>query len=137
MSDCKYCEKNEELYKVVYTIAELPESILYLFREQSHPGRVIVAHREHVEELAEMPAERRNAFMDDVARAARAVQKAFSPDKINYGLYGDMAKHLHIHIVPKYKGRTGWGGAFELAPSQNVFSDEQCEAVAEKIRQAL
>ena len=63
-------------------ICELPSSKVYLFKEQSHKGRVIVAHKKHVSEIVELTAEERAAYMEDINHVAEALHKAFHPQKI-------------------------------------------------------
>lgn len=77
------------------------------------------------------------AFMNDVKRAAAAINKAFQPDKINYGAYGDTLHHLHMHVAPKYEGKATWGSAFEMNPGKTYLSDEEYAAVIEKIKANL
>jgi diadenosine tetraphosphate (Ap4A) HIT family hydrolase len=76
--------------------------------------------------------------MDDVARAAAAVQKAFGPGKINYGAYGDKMPHVHMHIVPKYPDAPKWGGTFDMMPEEKVFlsAEHYAETIA-ALRQNL
>ena len=38
--NCAYCVKGELVAKFGYEICELPASMVYLFKEQSHPGRL-------------------------------------------------------------------------------------------------
>ena len=58
--NCAYCMEGELVAKFGIKICELPASKVYLFKEQSHKGRVIVAHKKHVGELTELtPEERR------------------------------------------------------------------------------
>ena len=75
--NCGYCMGGEILAGFGIKICDLDVSQLILFKEQSHPGRVIVAYKDHVSELVDIREEERNAFMADVARAPRAVHKAF------------------------------------------------------------
>lgn len=105
-------------------IAPLAASTLYLFREQTHPGRCVVAYRGHVNELFELPAEELALFTQDVARAARAIKAATGAKKINYGAYSDKLPHLHFHLVPKYEGGTSWGSTFEMMPTEKRLLDE-------------
>ena len=45
-TNCAYCmrEENPALYqKFGYPVCEMASGFLYLFREQSHPGRMILA----------------------------------------------------------------------------------------------
>ena len=102
--NCGYCMKNELLDGFGIYVQDLPASVLVLFKEQSHPGRCNVVYKDHGVEFHELSDEERNAFMADVARVGKAIQKAFNPDKINYGAFADTLSHLHMHIVPKYKG---------------------------------
>ena len=48
-------------------------------------------------ELVDISDEERNLFFADVAKAAKAIHKAFNPDKVNYGAYGDGGCYLHFH----------------------------------------
>ena len=77
--------RGELLDKFGIFICDLTVSSLILFREQSKPGRCIVAYKEHVSELIDISDEEQNAFMADVAHAARALHAAFRPNKVNYG----------------------------------------------------
>ena len=43
--NCAYCMEGELVDKFGIKICELAASKVYLFKEQSHPGRVIVASR--------------------------------------------------------------------------------------------
>ena len=134
---CAYCMKNELLDEFGIFVCELPASILVLFKEQSHPGRCIVAAKEHISEIADMTAEQMNAYMADVRHAARAVHKAFNPDKVNYGAYGDTGGHCHMHIVPKYKNGFEWGGTFAMNPGQKQLTDAEYKEMIEKLKAAL
>ena len=136
-SNCGYCMGGEILAGFGIKICDLRVSQLILFKEQSHPGRVIVAYRDHVSELVDISDEDRNAFFADVAKVARALHSVFHPDKVNYGAYGDTGCHLHMHLVPKYNGGDEWGSTFQMNPDKVYLTDEEYEAMAEKIRAAL
>jgi len=118
-------------------ICELPQSKVYLFKEQSHPGRVIVAHKKHVSEIVELTAEERAAYMEDINHVAEAIHKAFNPDKVNYGAYGDTGHHLHFHLVPKYKDQYEWGGTFAMNPGEKTLSDEEYAKMIEELKKYL
>ena len=118
-------------------ICDLQVSQLILFKEQSHPGRVIVAYKDHVSELVDISAEERALFMEDIAKAAKAIHKVFNPDKVNYGAYGDGGCHLHFHLVPKYKDNFEWGTPFAMNPKKTFLTDAEYEAMIAKIKAAL
>ena len=135
--NCGYCMRGELLDAFGIFICDLSVSTLILFKEQSHPGRCIVAYKDHVSELVDISEEDRNAFFADVARAAEAIHNALHPDKVNYGAYGDGGCHLHFHLVPKYKDQFEWGGVFQMNPGKTYFSQEKYMEIIEMIKNAL
>ena len=134
---CAYCMEGDLVAQFGIKICELPTSKLYLFKEQSHPGRVIVAHKRHIGDMTLLSDEERNAYFADIARVSRALQAAFHPDKINYGAYGDTGCHLHFHLVPKYKDEYEWGGVFAMNPGCKTCDESQYQELIEKIREHL
>ncbi len=135
--NCGYCMRGELLEKFGIYICDLRVSSLILFKEQSHPGRVIVAYKDHVSELVDINDEERNLFFADVAQAANALHKAFHPDKVNYGAYGDGGCHLHFHLVPKYKDAFEWTTVFQMNPGAVYLSDAEYAEMIEKIKNNL
>lgn len=127
----------ELLDKFAIKICDLSVSQLVLFREQSHPGRCIVAYKDHVSEIVDLSEEERAAFIDDVATAANAIHKAFNPAKVNYGAYGDTGHHLHVHLVPKYTDEFEWGSTFAMNPLRCFLTDEEYADMIEKIKANL
>ena len=136
-SNCGYCMRGELLDKFGIFICDLEVSSLILFKEQSKPGRVIVAYKDHVSEIVNISDEERNLFMADVTRAAKALHAAFHPNKVNYGAYGDTGCHLHMHLVPKYEGGDEWGGVFQMNPGKVYLTDEEYVEMIEKIKANL
>ena len=135
--NCAYCVEGDLVAKFGIKICELETSKVYLFKEQSHPGRCIVAYKDHVSEIVDISEEERNRFFADVAKAARAIHKAFQPDKVNYGAYGDTGCHLHMHLVPKYKDEFEWGGVFQMNPDKKYLTDAEYAEMIEKIKACL
>jgi len=136
-SNCAYCMEGDLLAKFGLKICELQSSLVILFKEQSHKGRVIVAHKNHVSEMVDLSDEERNLFFADVNHVAKALHKAFGPEKVNYGAYGDNGKHLHFHLVPKYKDEFEWCSTFAMNPDQVYLSDEEYLELIETIKTHL
>ena len=110
---------------------------MYLFKEQSHLGRVIVAHKKHVSEITELTSEERAVYMENINKVACAMHEIFNPDKVNYGAYGDTGHHLHFHLVPKYKDGYEWGGVFAMNPVVKTLAEEAYQEMVEKYREVL
>ena len=129
--------RGELLDKFGIFICDLKVSSLILFKEQSHPGRCIVAYKDHVSEIVDISEEERRLFFEEVAPAAKALQAAFHPDKLNYGAYGDPGCHLHKHQCPKYKDGFEWGGTFEMNPGKTFLTDAEYQEMIDKIKANL
>jgi diadenosine tetraphosphate (Ap4A) HIT family hydrolase len=122
--DCFYCARDARLTKILIQVCRLEVSTLYLFREQTYRGRCVIALDVHETELFQLDPAALQHFTRDVARAAAALRRAFGPDKINYAIYGDLAPHLHYHVVPKYRGGPSWGEPFALHPPAQQYLSE-------------
>ena len=134
---CLYCTNNQTLHDLMIEICELSVSRVFLFREQTYRGRCLVAYQGHVNDLNELSEEERNAFMGDVVRVTRAMQKALNPEKINYGAYSDKLSHLHFHLVPKYVDGPDYGGTFQMNPGKTYLSEEEYQKMIDEIKNNL
>ena len=135
--DCLYCQNNETLHDLMIEVAKLSVSRVFIFKEQTYHGRCLVAYKDHVDDLNLLSDDDRNAFMGDVARVTRAMQKVFNPDKINYGAYSDTLSHLHFHLIPKYKGGPDFGGVFQMNPKKVYLAEAEYTEMAEALKKAL
>ena len=129
--------RGELLDKFGIYICDLRVSSLILFKEQSKPGRVIVAYKDHVSEIVNLTEEERNLFFADVNQVANALHKALAPKKVNYGAYGDTGCHLHFHLVPKYEGGDEFGGVFQMNPDKVYLTDAEYAEMIQKIKDNL
>ena len=142
--ECLYCQNNEALHNLMIEFAQLSVSRVFLFKEQTYRGRCLVAYsrclvayKDHVNDLNELTDDERNAFMADVVRVTRAMQKVFNPEKINYGAYSDKLSHLHFHLAPKYVDGPDYGGTFQMNPGKVYLSDAEYQQMIDALKAAL
>lgn len=135
--NCAYCTDGPSLDAFGIKICELPQSKVYLFKEQSHKGRVIVAHKKHVDEITDLTQEERAAYIEDIAHVSNAIHQAFHPQKVNYGAYGDTMHHLHYHLVPKYTDEFEWGTTFAMNPQQKFLTEAEYQEMIDEIKKYL
>jgi diadenosine tetraphosphate (Ap4A) HIT family hydrolase len=133
MKGCFYCEKNDDLYSRMLKIIDLPCSTVYLNRNQTLKGRCIVTFKEHKTEYFQLSDAERDGYFKDVARTAEALWNLYKPDKLNYATFGDGVPHVHVHIVPTYKGQPFWGGPFADEPVKKL-SDAEYQAMIAEIK---
>ena len=135
--ECLYCQSNETLHSLMIEIAQLSVSRVFIFKEQTYHGRCLVAYKDHVDDLNLLSDDDRNAFMADVDKVTRAMQKVFNPAKINYGAYADTLEHLHFHLIPKYVDGPDFGGVFRMNPKEVYLSDAEYQEMAGKLVAAM
>lgn len=135
--NCFYCSKSKDLDSLMIKICDLEVSTVYLFKEQTYKGRCNVVFKEHKSEITDLTEEEATAFMNDLRKVAKAIQKAFNPDKINYGAFADTMKHLHFHVVPKYEGGPAWTKMFDMNPQKVLLNDEEYNELIAKIKDVL
>jgi len=129
--------EDERRDNLMIEIGKLSVSTVFLFKEQTYRGRCNVVYKDHVKELFQLDEDELNAYMKDVKKVAEAIEKAFQPNKINYGAYGDTLHHLHMHLVPKYEGKENWGSTFEMNPGKTYLTEEEYQETIEKIKENL
>ena len=106
-------------------LARMTWSDIFLFRDQKHRGRCVVALKEHCDEIWQLCEEQRNGFFAELTAVAKAVLKYSNADKINYAIYGDKVSHFHVHVVPKQEGGLQWGVPFTDDIEKQLFSEEE------------
>ena len=89
-------------------------AFLVLNRFPYNPGHVLAIPYREVADIADLSDEERNELFALVVRAKKGLGEIMHPDGYNIGLnLGSAAgagipTHLHIHIVPRWKGDTNF-----------------------------
>ncbi len=87
-----------------YAIKEYKHWVVYLHPDQSYLGRVYVwAKRENALDFFEMTLQENEELFFIVSQLKTALRTAFSPDHYNYAALANEARHMHLHIIPRYK----------------------------------
>lgn len=134
MNECFYCENGEKLNSLMLEICKLPNSIVYLNRDQKHKGRLIVLFKDHKTEYFQLTEEENSGYFKELAIAAKAVYQLYHPDKINYATFGDNVPHVHVHVVPKYKDGLNWGNPFDDTLPKKLLTDKEYAEMIQEIR---
>ncbi|HRX59029.1 MAG TPA: HIT family protein [Eubacteriales bacterium] len=135
---CYYCERGEDFQELLFELCDLKVSKVFFCKDQTLPGRCTIMYKDHYEEIYQIPKAERDVYLDDVCALAETIKELYSPDKINYGIYGDTVRHVHVTVCPKYKDKIGWGRPFEMFPENRVFlTEEACRVQMERLKMAL
>lgn len=138
--DCPMCAQRVERAEVDdygYTIAEMPSGALRLAIDQFVLGYSVLVCNQHGPEPYSLSDEDGAAFMRDVTVAGRAIERAFSTDKMNFLILGNAVPHLHCHFIPRYHGDPEPGRPLLTGPTEVRVSDAEYRDRVARIRAGL
>lgn len=111
MESCLFCKiiKKEISAEIVY---EDDAALGVLDIHPRAPGHTMVMPKKHMNSVLDLEVEDCAPLMLAVRNVTAMVKKAMNPDGfiigINHGrMAGQEIDHLHIHIIPRYKGDGG------------------------------
>jgi diadenosine tetraphosphate (Ap4A) HIT family hydrolase len=101
--DCPFCRKLAELGAMPAgeIVWRFPHSVAFLGPWQFYRGYCVLISRRHARELSELPDEVRRDYLEEMCLLARAIERGFTPHKLNYELLGNQVPHLHWHLFPR------------------------------------
>ena len=132
---CIYCDKeNAERDSRMLRITALKSGVLYLHRNQAHPGHCVLALREHIPSLRECTEEQKAEVSADLGMITGVIRKIAGPDclAVSAATNRDTAEHLHYHILPQYVGEEDPISGEE--PEPVLLSESDAEEMAEMFR---
>lgn len=132
--DCLFCKiANKEISANI--IYEDDDSVAILDVHPKAPGHTMVIPKIHSENILDLPDDKIEGVFKAVKNATALLKKALLPDGftigINHGkVSGQAIDHLHIHIIPRWRGDGGGSihSVIDNAPA------EPLEKIAAKIR---
>jgi diadenosine tetraphosphate (Ap4A) HIT family hydrolase len=71
--------------------------------EHGYPGFCRVIWKAHVREMTDLSERERLHLMQVVFTVEAALRKLLDPHKINLASLGNMAPHLHWHVIPRFE----------------------------------
>jgi diadenosine tetraphosphate (Ap4A) HIT family hydrolase len=102
---------------------------------------VVIWRGRHVSDPTELTTDEATTYFDEVLRVARAVERVFTPIKMNLEMLGNSLPHLHTHVVPRHldDGEPGHPAHFMRADMQNEpkIPDEEYARDLAKLREVL
>lgn len=113
------------------------EAVAFLDARPVFKGHLLVAPREHVATLADLPGPHVGPFFSRVQRVSAAMPAALGCQGTFVALNNVVSQsvpHLHVHVVPRTRG-DGLRGFFW--PRQRYASDAEAAEYAARLRGAL
>ncbi|MDP2750674.1 MAG: HIT family protein [Nanoarchaeota archaeon] len=108
MAECIFCKivKGEIPSAKIY---EDDETYAFLDIAPVNPGHTLVIPKHHTEKLGSLSDKQLGHLMHSVNTITKAVEKGTKADATNVTLNngeaaGQVVKHVHFHIIPRFKG---------------------------------
>ena len=133
---CKFCRIIEGELPANFVLDD-GDVVAFLDHRPLFPGHTLVLPRDHVETLADLPADRVGPFFRQVQRvdgAVRAAMEAPGSFVAENNVVSQSVPHLHVHVVPR-RPKDGLRGFFW--PRGKYAGDAQAAVVAAGIRERL
>lgn len=135
--DCLFCKfANKEIRAEI--IYEDESALAILDINPRSPGHAFIIPRIHAENILDLPDEKIAGVFAAVKKTTALLNKSLKPDGftigINHGKFsGQAIAHLHIHIMPRWRGDGGGSIHFVVdnPPKESI------EEIAGKIKQFL
>lgn len=75
----------------------------------ANKGHLLVVPKRHVEKLEDLREDEKFALLKGIEISIQNLKKLLNPDGFNIGINlgeaaGQTVLHLHIHVIPRYKG---------------------------------
>jgi diadenosine tetraphosphate (Ap4A) HIT family hydrolase len=123
---CLFCDKNNsEKHKIIC------ENSLFYSRWDNFPvskGHAEVIPKKHIESFFDLKNNELIKLFDLLKKTTDIIQNKYNPDGYNIGINegkeaGRTIHHLHIHIIPRYKGdvRNPRGGIRHIIPGKGNY----------------
>jgi len=108
MEKCFICEKHNGMNDAArFHIITTPLiSVYHMFPENGsvYLGHVFIETIRHIPSLAEMTIEESNEVGRFQMIISKVFKEFFDAEHIYSFVFGDGVPHLHIHLIPRYKG---------------------------------
>lgn len=112
--------------RLTYPVARGSRWTLALNVNQSLLGKVMIVANRHVEDVAALDSDEWTSLHAEVQRVERALARVFEPDLYNLAFLMNMDKHVHMHVVPRYRSAREWHGESCTDPHfGSLFGTEQ------------
>ena len=95
-------------------------------QDQNLLGKCFIALIRHAEDLFHLRQSELDELWGLAAKVRGALRELFQVDHFNFGFLGNNDRHLHMHVVPRYRGTRffaglvfddkAWGHHYDLIP---------------------
>lgn len=120
-----------------HPVAQFKLCELRLMDDANHPWLILVPRIEDAVELIDLDEAQQTELMREVAVASRALQKAFSPHKLNVAALGNLVPQLHVHVIARFREDIAWPRPVWGMATAQPYSPEALISRIRRLQDAL
>ena len=95
--ECWLCKNSEQLIKK-FNLWKI-----IINENQYYLGRIVLGLNRHEEDFLNISPNEKEKMFVLLQKIANMLKRCFNPDKLNYAVLMNQDKHVHMHIIPRYK----------------------------------
>lgn len=122
--ECPFCDLNPK----VELISETATAVAFLDNFPVNKGHTLIVPKRHTANYFDLSIHEQRALWLLVNRCKAIIEKRFNPDGFNIGINvgeaaGQSVFHIHIHLIPRYKGdmENPRGGVRGVIPNKRNY----------------
>ncbi|GAA4780841.1 HIT family protein [Lysobacter hankyongensis] len=108
-----------------HPLAHWPLCEVRLMDDAHHPWLILVPRVEDAVDITDLDAAQQATLMREIDRAARALQAAVKPHKLNVAALGNVVPQLHVHVIARYRDDIAWPRPVWGTATAQPYSPEQ------------
>lgn len=125
-----------QLQKDTFFVSTLSLCRVLLMNNALYPWVILVPMREGAREITDLSAQDYTQLTTEIHQACSAMQRVWSPDKMNIGALGNMVPQLHVHVIARFKHDAAWPQPV-WGQASAPYSDDTHTIVIKQLQQQL
>ena len=89
-------------------LGRFPLCHLLLMRDANYPWFILVPDRDDIREIHQLSEQDQHQLLRESMSLSRALEQAFTPDKLNIAALGNVVPQLHVHHIVRYRSDPAW-----------------------------
>ena len=145
-NDCLFCDGPDGIEEDL--VKRYKNWTVFVNLNQQYLGRCIVKLNRHIVDFFEIiEAERKELFETVIPELKGALERSFEPDLFNYASLGNCVRHLHLHVIPRYKDERkfrgvvfrdrNWNSNYKPYNKNFEISEELRHSIAAELRNSI
>ncbi|MCO7513605.1 HIT domain-containing protein [Pseudomonas guariconensis] len=118
-------------------LGDFPLCRLLLSKDANYPWFILVPRRADVSELFQLDEADQRQLWKETTYLAETLKDSFAADKMNVATLGNVVSQLHMHVIVRRRDDAAWPAPVWGRQPAVAYTDEQVEAVRQRLRAVL